>query len=162
MGVDRIRRRQLTQFLSPLGVGLTLGLAFAHVLELVVKLRLDGVHWLTVQQNLFVAFAPVGGTIEVLAIVLTWLNVFKHDRGSHARRLTALAAPAATAGLLEWALVVSPMNSALNAWTPVSLPADWKAVRNRWELGHAVQAGFFAVAFTALAIAALSNEDGRS
>ena len=153
-------RRHVTQFLSLVGVGLTLGLAFAHVLEVIGKLRLDGPQWLTVQQNLYVAFGPVGGSIEVLGIVFTWLAAYEHHRRSRARHLTMLAAAVASAGLVEWALVVSPMNSVLNAWTAASLPVEWTAVRNRWEIGHAIQAGFFTVAFAALIIAALRNDGG--
>jgi hypothetical protein len=153
-------RRHVTQFLSLVGVGLTLGLAFAHVLEVIGKMRLDGPQWLTVQQNLYVAFGPVGGAIEVLAIVFTWLAAYGHHRRSRARHLTILAAAAASAGLVEWALVVSPMNSMLNAWTAASVPVEWTAVRNRWEIGHAIQAGFFIVAFASLIIAAICD-DGR-
>ena len=40
-------------------------------------------------------------------------------------------------------------------WTPQSLPADWVHVRNRWEIGHAIQAALFAFGFVALAAAVL-------
>jgi hypothetical protein len=139
--------------LSLLFVALTLGLAFAHVLELVGKLRLDGPSWLVVQQNLYVGFGPIGGTIEVLAILFTWLTLFGRRGSTRAWRWTLVAAIAVTAGLVEWALVVSPMNGVLSAWTPQSLPAEWTRVRDRWETGHAVQAVLFAIAFVALVVA---------
>ena len=54
--------RTSVPLLSLIFVVLTLGLTFAHVLEITGKLRLDARDWLTVQQNLYVAFGPVGGT----------------------------------------------------------------------------------------------------
>lgn len=46
---------------------------------------------------------------------------------------------------------------ALNAWAPETLPPDWAAWRNRWELGHTLHAGFFALAFGCLATAILAE-----
>lgn len=64
------------------------------------------------------------------------------------------------AALLVWAVVVSPMNARLNRWTPATLPADWTARRNRWELGHAIHAALFGAAFAARVIeAVLARKD---
>lgn len=139
--------------LSLIFVALTLGLTFAHVLEIVGKLRLGARDWLTVQQNLYVAFGPIGGTCEVLAIVFTWLTVRQQPAGTTEARYTLVAAIAASVGLVAWAVLVAPMNAVLSSWTLESIPSDWTRVRNRWELGHAAQAVLFAIAFIALAIA---------
>ena len=64
---------KVVRYLSLLLVALTLGMTFAHVMEIPGKLRLDGASWLTVQHNLYVAFGVVGAAIEVLAILMTWL-----------------------------------------------------------------------------------------
>lgn len=57
-------------------VALTLGLAFAHVLELPGKLRLGGADWLTVQHNLYVGFGTAGAVVEVAAVLATWLAAY--------------------------------------------------------------------------------------
>jgi hypothetical protein len=145
--------RTVVPMLSLLFVALTLGLTFAHVVEIVGKLRLDGPEWLTVQQNLYVAFGVVGGTCEVLAIVFTWLTVWQRPRGTREARYTWIAAIAVSVGLVAWALIVAPMNTILSGWTPESLPLDWTRVRDRWEIGHATQAALFALAFITLALA---------
>ncbi|HJS88173.1 MAG TPA: hypothetical protein VJ779_22200, partial [Acetobacteraceae bacterium] len=62
-------------------------------------------------------------------------------------------------GLIEWALVVAPMNARLNGWTAATLPPDWIAVRNRWEAGHAVQAMLFFLAFLLLEKVAVHRPD---
>lgn len=139
--------------LSLLFVALTLGLTFAHVLEIVGKLRLGPTDWLTVQQNLYVAFGAIGGTCELLAIVFTWLAVRQRPTGTPQARYTWVAAIAASSGLVVWAVVVAPMNAIIGSWTPASVPPDWMRVRNRWELGHATQAVLYAIAFVSLALA---------
>jgi hypothetical protein len=151
MNVTRVVPRSVVPLVSLTFVALTLGLAFAHVLEIVGKLRLGPNDWLTVQQNLYVAFGPIGGSCEVLAVLFTWLNAWRTRREPPAHRSALAAAIAVSAGLIAWALIVSPMNTVLSGWTPASIPADWTRVRNRWELGHALQAALFAIAFLALA-----------
>jgi hypothetical protein len=141
---------KVIQFLAALMVGLILGLAFAHVLELPGKFRMDGPTWLTVQQNLYIGFGPVAAVVEPFGILLTWVLVFMLQRHRFAFRLALLAAVFATIGLAEWVLVVAPMNTLLNGWTTATLPTDWTACRDRWELGHAIHAALFGAAFCAL------------
>jgi len=149
------------RFLSLLFVSLTLGLTFAHVLEIVGKLRLGPREWLTVQQNLYVAFGPIGGACEVLAIAFTWLVVWRRPRGSRQARYSGIAAIAASVGLVAWAAIVAPMNTVLSAWNLESVPSDWTLVRDRWEIGHATQAGLYTAAFIALTLA-WAREPGGS
>lgn len=143
------------RFLSLLLVALTLGMTFCHVMEIAGKLRLDGPQWLAVQHNLYVAFGLVGALIEVLAILLTWLLAYRVRRRRPAFAWTLAAAVCATAGLAVWFLLVAPMNAALGGWTPATLPPDWTAYRNQWEIGHAIHAALFGLAFGALVIALL-------
>lgn len=148
---------KIARFLNLFLVALTLGLAFCHVLEIPGKLRLDGAAWLTVQHNLYVAFGVIGAAIEVLAILLTWVVLVLVRRRRPAFAWTLGAAVCVTAGLAVWAGVVAPVNTALNGWTPETLPADWTAYRNRWEIGHALHAALFGAGFSALVIALLGE-----
>ena len=55
-------------------------------------------------------------------------------------RLT-LAAALAYAGMIVTFFVFNdPINAALNAWTPSTIPPDWQSFRLRWEIGHALAA----------------------
>lgn len=47
-----------------------------------------------------------------------------------------------------------PDNQATESWT--MLPANWEALRTRWEYGHAVNAGVTLLAFVALVSSALA------
>ena len=116
----------ITRFLSLLLVALTLGMTFCHVLEIPGKLRFEGAAWLTVQQNLYVAFGVVGAAIEVLSILLTWVVVVQVRSRRPAVYWTVGAALCVTIGLLAWAVLVAPINAALSGWTPATLPADWE------------------------------------
>lgn len=137
------------RFLTLLGMALILGLAFAHVAELPGKLRLTGPDWLTVQHNLYIGFGAFAAVAEPLTILLAWILVFRlRSRPGFAAALAA--ALCVSVGLVVWALVVSPVNAIVNSWTAATLPADWTAYRNRWEVGHAIHAALFAAAFCIL------------
>ena len=142
--------RKVVCFLATLLVALILGLAFAHVMEVPGKLRLDGPTWLIVQQNLYIGFGPAAAVMEPLGILFTWILMFMLRGHRSAFRLVLLAAVSTTTGLVVWALVVSPMNALLDGWTPATLPPDWTACRDQWELGHAIHAALFGAALCAL------------
>ena len=150
-------RSRLLPFLTIAAVMPIFGLAFAHVMELPGKLQLGGADWLTVQQHLYVGFGPFAAVVEPLGILLSWLLAFRLRRQRPAGLLILIAAAAETIGLAVWATVVAPMNTRLNGWTPATLPADWTACRDRWELGHALHAALFALAFGCLLWAALAR-----
>ena len=141
-------------------MALTLGMTFCHVMEIPGKLRLDGVTWLTVQQNLYGAFGVVGAAIELLSILLTWVVAVQVRHRRPAFLWTGAAGLCVTAGLAVWFATVAPVNAALSGWTPENLPADWTSFRDRWEIGHAVHAALFGLGFGALVIAVLAETAG--
>jgi hypothetical protein len=125
---------KVARFVSLLLVALTLGLTFCHVMEIPGKLRLSGAAWLTVQQNLYIAFgSPLGAWIEVGAILLTWVVLLQVRRRRAAFGWTLASALCLSAGLTVWFLLVAPVNAALAGWTPEALPADWTSYRDQWR-----------------------------
>src|SRR4051794_32347398 len=150
---------KFVRFVNLLLVALTLGIAFCLGMEYLGQENLTGSEWLTVQHNVYAIFGVVGAIIEVTAIVTTWI-VFAQIRGwKLARVLTLLAALFGTAALGIWFAWVDPVNTALNAWTPQTLPDNWASFRARWEAGHAVSAVLFLLAFSALVVALLSETE---
>jgi len=129
---------------------LVFSLAFSHVMELPGKLQLSGAVWLIVQQTLYNGFGPFASVVEPLAIALSWVLAVLVHHERPAGRLVLLAAICSSAGLIEWFVVVSPLNTRLNSWGPATLPADWTTIRDRWELGHVVHAVLLGVALCAL------------
>jgi Domain of unknown function (DUF1772). len=149
---------RIVRFASLFLVALILGLAFCHVMEIPGKLRLSGPEWLTVQHNLYIAFGvPLGAGLELASIALCWLLVAMVRGRQPAFGWTLAAALSVTAGLVDWFLLVSPMNAVLSAWTAETLPPQWTGVRDQWELGHAIHAAFFALGFAALLVAILAE-----
>ena len=123
----------------------------AHLLELPNKLVLDGSLWLAVQQHLYRGWGPfLGGPTEIGALATTLLLLVRRRRLGRTRRLTILAA-AAYAGMLAAFFVFNePVNAAVNAWTPATLPSNWANYRLRWEAGHALAAVFSLIGLMAL------------
>lgn len=146
------------RFFGLLTTAMTFGLTWSHVLEIPGKLRLDAPEWLTVQHNLYVAFGPpVGAPIELAAIGLAWWVFALMRRRRPAASWTLIGAIATTLGLGVWFWLVAPMNAIIAAWSTASLPADWTAVRNQWEIGQAAHAALFGVGFCSLAAAMLTE-----
>lgn len=142
------------RLLALAGLILTLVMAGSHPLELWGKLRFDGATWLTVQQNLYVAFGVVAAVSEPGAVLALWLLAWRERRAGLGWRASALAAALTTIALVVWAVSVAPVNAALSGWTIDRLPPDWQEWRNQWEAGHAVHAALLAAAL-AILLAAL-------
>jgi hypothetical protein len=148
---------KIIRFLNLLLVALTLGMTFCHALEYPGKRSLDGQDWLTVQHHVYVAFGVIGAVIEVTAIATTWVVLWQLRGWKLSRVLTLAAALCGSAALAVWFAYVDPVNAALTVWTPQTLPSNWTSYRDQWEAGHAASAILFALAFSALVAALLSE-----
>jgi Domain of unknown function (DUF1772) len=127
----------LWRFAALLLTALLMGLTFAHVLEMPVKLRLDGPTWLNLQHTLYPYFALIGGPIELLAILASVVLAYL-GRGQPNFPLTLAAAVLLMASFFGlWLGLVSPANARTAEWTAQTLPPDWAVWRARWEWGHA-------------------------
>jgi hypothetical protein len=62
-------RTQRTGIVAVVAVALTMGLTFAHTLELPQKLGYDAATWTRIQQSLYLWFGVVGGAVEVAAVI---------------------------------------------------------------------------------------------
>ena len=137
---------------------LSLGPSFAHVLEAPPRL-LDWPPELwreaTVFHGQYRLFGLIGGALDCGAVLVTAGLAFAL-RGHRPAFGQALAGAALfAAALAVWFAWVAPANSLLATWQPGPLPADFQAVRNRWESGHMVVAGLKLLGFVATALAVL-------
>jgi hypothetical protein len=135
---------------------LLMGTSFAHTLEMPAKLRFTEEHWLQAQQNLYVAYARVGGVLEVSAIVAAALLAW-FLRDWRPAMLTAVAGAAclAIAFLVVWVLITNRVNARVAFWTPSTLPDEWPRWRKRWEISHVARFALHLGGFTLLALATL-------
>ena len=148
---------KVTRFISLLATALLAGLLFAHALELPNKMTLPPAVWLAVQQKLYNLWGPVSAPVEIIAILATAILAILVRRRRAIFAPTLLAAFLLPVHLVEWFLVVNPINGLVNGWSEAALPADWAAARNRWELGHAIGAVLVLVALVALILAAIRD-----
>jgi Domain of unknown function (DUF1772) len=141
-------------FVSLLLTALLLGTTFAHVLEISSKRRMDGALWTTLQQQLYRAFATVGGAVEIGAIlsnaVLTCL-VQGRGRGLAAGALGCLV----FAFVGVWIGLVLPVNRVVLRWDAAHVPSEWSTYRERWDRGHAIRFGLHLTGFGLLLVLAV-------
>ena len=121
-------------------LALAMGLAWAHLLEMPAKMRLDPELYVLLDRTLYPYFAYVGGIAEVLAVVGCLALCGLSRRRRQDLVLACLAAACAAAALGVWFAVVAPMNAEMSRWTTATIPADFTKVRDRWENGHAMRA----------------------
>jgi hypothetical protein len=140
--------------------GLTMGLTFAHVLELPQRLQYDAELWvaLTRPNALYRYFGVVGGPIEVAAVLgaIMLAAVLRHERLSG--RLALAAALFHSAALAAWATIVAPANAAIGEWGRRGIPPDWETWRTRWELGHTFGFVLLTLGFCLLVLTLLREE----
>jgi hypothetical protein len=151
----------LTQTFRLLGLILaacTFGLAFCHVVELPAKMTLSGPEYMTTLR-LYQLFGPVGSVTEPGAIVATIVLAFLVRRQRRALALTVAAAVLLATALLVWFAVVNPVNARWAAAAPGQVPADWMALRDRWEYGHAAHAAILFLGLVSLILSVLVQEE---
>jgi hypothetical protein len=123
----------------------------AHLLELPNKLALDRPLWLAMQQHLYRGWGPfLGGPTEIGALATTLLLLVRRRRHGRTRRLSILAAAAYAGMLAVFFIFNDPVNAALNAWSPATLPPNWAHYRLQWETGHALAALFSLIGLLAV------------
>jgi hypothetical protein len=132
----------------------------AHGLEMPNKLALDASLWLAVQQHLYRGSGPFyGGPVEIIAFATTMTLLVARRRDPAPMRFTLVAALAYAGMIVTFFLFNQPVNAALNAWTPSSMPPDRESYRLRWETGHALAAILSIVAIVSLVRAWLIERD---
>jgi hypothetical protein len=122
---------------------LTMGLAFAHTLELPQKLDYDAATWTQLQHSLYRYFAVVGGPLEVATVLAAVVFAVRAHR-LRGGRLAAVGVVCFVLALGWWFVVVNTANAEVGRWAVDAVPSDWRRWRAQWEVGHA---GHFVVTF---------------
>ncbi|MGH3622121.1 MAG: hypothetical protein ACRDQ5_10075 [Sciscionella sp.] len=137
-------------------VTLTMGLEFAHLLEWQPKAEYPGALYVRLQESLYVWFGTVGAVLYVAAILATvaLAVVRRRDRPP----LVPLAALAEIVALVTFLVFIFPVNQRFPIHSAGTVPPDWTALRDRWEITHAGGFVLFAAAFLLLFSAARHTE----
>ena len=144
------------RFVAVVLSGLLLGTTFGHVLEMPAKLRFDPQLWMTLQHNLYAAFASVGALTEMgaIAAVLVLAVLVRQRRRSLWLTLLAAACLLVAFGVV-WLVFTSVANAETARWTATTIPADWSRWRTRWEFSHALRFALHLAGFCALTLSVL-------
>jgi len=162
--------RVLTLILAALSMGLT----FAHVLELPPKMNYGARLYATVNSTLYWRFGTVGAVIVVSGVLTATVLTFLIRRQRRVLRWTLAGTLFLSAALASWWAIVYPVNAEVrqvwsphdppqNRGTPIPLPEPvvqaWPRLHNRWGYGHATGFVFHLAGFTALAGSLVIRED---
>lgn len=163
MGERRSAAERWTFVAALVLAALCLAPSYAHLLEAPPRLlRWSPELWreATVFNGQFVLFALAGAPVEIGCIVATGAAAWM-VKGRWEVFVPALASCLLYAlALALWFAVVARANAVLATWTPGPIPADFEAVRTRWEGGHIAIAVVKLVAFALLAVAAVRSGGG--
>ena len=159
------------QIITLATLAIAMALPTAHLLEWPGKLRLSREQYMTMQRVYYPGFT-YAGLIEPLNILLVFLLVLSTPVATPASWLSMAALIMVVAMHAAYWLVTHPINSFWMAEAKLSgagakffgsggavgetlaAEGDWRRLRQRWELSHALRAGFGLSAFLLLAAAA--------
>jgi hypothetical protein len=130
---------------------------WAHLLEMRTKLRLDPAQYLVVHQ-IYRGWALLGIVIFAALISTTALAVF--GREPVLRRSAGVAAACIALSLGIFFAYTYPVNQLTANWT--KLPADWAALRLRWEWSHATNAVIYFAALASLTLGLVKSRVSRA
>jgi hypothetical protein len=149
-----MNRLNVTTVVALVLTALAMSAAFAHLLELPAKIRLDGAEYLTVQQ-IYRGWALLGIVIYA-ALVSTFALTIWVRKDPLAFRLTLIALLCIVAAQIVFWVFTYPVNQETRNWTV--LPEDWQQLRTRWEFSHAFGALFEFCAFAALVVSVVARK----
>jgi hypothetical protein len=155
---------QRAGIVAVVAAALTMGLTFAHTLELPQKLGYDAATWTHIQQSLYLYFGVVGGAVEVAAVIAAVVFAVR-ARGRPGGRLAAVGAACFVTALAWWFVVVNTANAEIGGWAVDAPPSDWERWRAQWEFGHAAHfaltlAGFLTLLLATVQAAAAAGDAG--
>jgi hypothetical protein len=121
------------RFIVLILAALTVGMRFAHVLELPPKLAWEDAElYLTVQTSLYALFAIVGPIVDIGAVLSSFALAYML-RGRPAFRYTIAGAVSLTITLIVWLLIIAPATPHFAGVVPI----DWMMWRSQWQFGQA-------------------------
>jgi hypothetical protein len=143
---------QRAGIIAVVAAALTMGLTFAHTLELPQKLGYDAATWVHIQQSLYRYFGLVGGPVEVAAVIAAVVFAVR-ARGRPGGRLASVGAACFVIALALWFAVINTANAEIGSWAVDAAPSDWERWRGQWEFGHAAHFVLTLAGFLTLLVA---------
>jgi hypothetical protein len=153
-------RLRVWRFVTLLLAALTMGMAWAHALELGPKMTLTATDYMIVQQ-IYQEFGRLGAMIEPAAIVASVVLAIRVRHRRPAFSLTLVGAGLLALAFVVWIAFVMPANVDLAAWSATEAPVDWMRIRDQWEYAHAARFALQLAGFSALLASVLGETPGE-
>jgi uncharacterized membrane protein len=152
--MNRPAFQSVVRIAALLFVGLFAGfLTGVLVLELSLR-QFDGTVYTQLQQVSLVGLPILASVLLFPALIATAAQVFLELKTKGLGLWLMAGALALLLAALVTTLVVNvPINLAEGGWNVRNPPGDWVAMRDRWQLGHAVRTFAALLAFGALSVA---------
>jgi hypothetical protein len=134
-------RIKIAQFVSLVLVALVTGVFWGSWLGLSRSIQaLTPETYLAIGHAMIGNLAPVMPVLVILATVSqVVLLVQLRSRGSGAFLASLIAFAMFLLAVAVTLLVEVPIDNQIRSWTLSSLPADWRAIRDRWEAFHVLR-----------------------
>lgn len=152
-------RLRAWRFVTLTLAALSMGMAWAHALELGPKMALPAPDYILVQ-GIYQEFGRLGAVIEPAAILAAAILTFLARRRQPAFRYSLAGAVFLAAAFVVWIAFVMPANAELAVWDATSAPADWQRIRDQWEYAHLARFLLQLAGFCALLISVLVETPG--
>lgn len=137
---------RVAQFIAVLLVGITTGLALAHVIQIPGKGALPGPAYAVVQQQVFHQYAVASTIVEIAALLATVTVLLLLPTRRLPFRLTLAGVACIVAMLLIRWLFIRPLDEVIGTWTPDAVPANWSRIRTQWAMLHTSKAAMSVLA----------------
>ena len=113
--------------------------------------RLDDAVHVRAVQTLAVAQGAAMPFWYALTCLLSLATTFFAQSTWDTPRWLALGATALFVAMSIYSVLLPvPINNQVARWQPDSLPSNWRELRNRWDVLHAIRVGFLVVALVLL------------
>lgn len=122
--------------------------------------RLDGSAYTTLEQGMNKVLTLLMPALMIISLV-TGLGVLvgAFRERIRTRWLSLVGVASLVVMVISTLIINAPINSAIDTWNPDAPPADWQALRDRWEMGHALRSYVGLGGFLAALAAVLWERD---
>jgi hypothetical protein len=152
-------RLRAWRFATLLLAALSMGMAWAHALELGPKMALPASDYILVQ-GIYQEFGRLGAVIEPAAIVAAAILTFLVRGRQPAFGFSLAGAVLLAVAFAVWIAFVMPANADLAIWDATEAPADWQRIRSQWEYAHLARFILQLAGYCALLISVLVETPG--
>ncbi|MDQ2653795.1 MAG: DUF1772 domain-containing protein [Chloroflexota bacterium] len=152
-------RLRAWRFVTLTLAALSMGMAWAHALELGPKMALAESDYILVQ-GIYQEFGRLGAVIEPAAILAAAILTFLARGRQPAFRFSLAGAALLALAFVVWIAFVMPANAELAVWDATGAPADWQRIRDQWEYAHLARFLLQLAGFCALLLSVLAETPG--